>query len=61
MDTDNKNLKKPDVLAAVQQNIAALDEAFEEAATAAADIAETLRLKLLEEKRSLSWIQFATD
>jgi L-aminopeptidase/D-esterase-like protein len=61
----DKSPKLPEVLALVQQNIAALDEAldeaFEEAVTAAAEMAETLRLALLEEKRSFAWIQFATD
>ncbi len=65
MNPTNKTPKLPEVLATVQQNIAALDEAldeaFDDAVTAAAEMAETLRLKLLEEKRSFAWIQFATD
>lgn len=65
MNTKNKPPKLPYVLTTVQQNIAAmdeaLDEALEDAVTAAAEMAETLRLRLLEEKRSFAWIQFATD
>jgi hypothetical protein len=61
----NTKDKAPGVLATMQQNVAALDEALDEAledaVTAAAEMAETLRLKLLEEKRSFAWIQFATD
>jgi hypothetical protein len=65
MNTKEQAPRLADVLATVQQNIAAfdeaLDEALQDAVEAAAEMAETLRLRLLEEKRSFAWIQFATD
>jgi hypothetical protein len=63
MDTKTKPTVLPEVVSA-HQNVTTLDvleEAFDDAVSVAADMAHTLRLKLLEEKRSLSWIQFATD